>query len=292
VQSKRQIQQILEAEGIRPNKRLGQHFLIDLNLMRLLVDSADLHKNDVVLEVGCGTGSLTDILAEKAGRVVAVDADKKLIKIAEYQLEKYENIDFFASDILDGKNSISNIVINSIRNAREKYEGRLLLVSNLPYNVASPLILNLITGSMRADAMYVTIQKEVADRMIAVPGSKNYGILSVFLAATGTVKMIRRLRPVVFWPRPKVDSTMLSFIFNPEKASRITNMELFSQIVRFFMKYRRKTILACSKLAVGSLKQKVKWPDVFNSCRIDSSLRPAQLFPEDYIAITQYVEKS
>lgn len=292
MQTKRQIQQLLEAECIRPNKRLGQHFLIDLNLMQLLVDSAHLQKNDIVLEVGCGTGSLTDLLAEKAGRVIAVDSDRELIEIARKQLEKAENIDFFVSDILENKKTINSNVKNLIRETREKYKGRFLLVSNLPYNIASPLIFNLIMNQPRADGMYVTVQKEVADRMIATPNSKDYGILSVFLEAMGHVKMIRKLKPTVFWPQPKVDSAMISFVFNPEKASRIKNMELFSQIVSFFMRYRRKTLLSCSKLAVGSFKQNVNWPDVFKSSRIDSSLRPAQIFPEDYIILTQYIEKT
>jgi len=292
VQTKRQIQQLLESAGIRPNKRLGQHFLIDLNLMRLLVESADIQKDDIVLEVGCGTGSLTGLLAEKAGRVIAVDSDSKLLEVAQNQLEKAENIDFIASDILKNKRAVNHNVINLIKQIREKYTGRFLLVSNLPYNIASPLILNLITGPIRADEMYVTVQKEVANRMTAAPGSKDYGILSVFLAVTGHVKMIRRLKPAVFWPRPKVDSAMISFVFDPQKASGIENMELFGRIVGFFMQYRRKTLMACSKMAGRNIKQILDWAEIFDRSSIDPVWRPNQISPEGYLALTQYIDKT
>lgn len=292
MQTKRQIRQLFEAAGIRPNKRLGQHFLIDLNLMCLLVDSANIQKNDIVLEAGCGTGSLTGVLAERAGRVIAVEYDRKLIEIAQNQLEKAENIDFFSSDILENKKTINHNVTNLIVQAHQNHTGRFLLVANLPYNIASPLILNLITGSTRVDGMYVTVQKEVADRITAAPNSKNYGILSVFLAATGHVKMIRKLKPTVFWPQPKVDSAMVSFIFDPEKASRIENMELFGRIVGLFMQYRRKTLMSCSKLAGGKIKQFLNWAEIFENCSINPEWRPNQLSPNGYLALTQYIEKT
>lgn len=291
MQTKRQIQQLLESAGIRPNKRLGQNFLIDLNLMRFLVKSADVQKNDIVLEVGCGTGSLTALLAERAGGVIAVETDRKLIEIAQKQLEKAENIKFFSADILENKKNINHDVKKLITQIREKYAGRFLLVSNLPYNIASSLIFNLITGPTRADEMYFTVQKEVADRLIAAAGSKNYGILSVFLAATGIVKIIRRLKPSVFWPQPKVDSAMVSFIFDPKKASRIANIELFGRIVGFFMQYRRKTLKACSKLAGGKFKQIFDWSEIFEKCSINPFWRPNQLSSEDYLNLTKYIEK-
>lgn len=292
MQTKRQIQQLLEAAGIRPNKRLGQHFLVDLNLMRLLVDSADIKKNDIVLEVGCGTGSLTEILAEKAGWVVAVELDAKLIQIAQNQLQKAKNIAFICCDILENKNNISQTVNNSIIQAREKFSGRFLLVANLPYNVGSPVMLNLTMDSMAVDRMYVTVQKEVADRMIAVPNNKNYGILSIILAATGNVETIRKLKSQVFWPQPKVESAMVSYEFDPKKACRIKNMQLFREIASLFMGHRRKTILACSRLA-GEKHLKIKnWTEIFLKCGIDSHKRPDELCPDDYINITNNAKKT
>ena len=192
MQTKQEIQQLLASAGVWPNKRLGQHFLIDLNLMRLLVDSAQITNNDIVLEVGCGTGSLTEALSERAGKTIAVELDTTLAKIAERELAKAKNVEIINTDILEAKNTISRTIARVLEPARKKHSGRVLLVANLPYNVASAVMLNLITGPITADAMYVTVQKEVAERMTALPDSKDYGTLSIFLAAAGEVKTERK----------------------------------------------------------------------------------------------------
>ncbi len=285
MQTKRQIQQLLASAGVRPNKRLGQHFLVDLNLMRLLVKSANINDNDIVLEVGCGTGSLTGELVEKAGFVIAVELDRTLAELAKSSLANAENLELINSDILKNKNTLSRTVVSALESAREKYNGRVLLVANLPYNVASPTMLNLITSPVAADAMYVTVQKEVAGRMTAVPGSRDYGTLSIFLSAAGDVKTIRLLRPAVFWPQPKVDSAMIGFVRKQEKYRRIENMDLFGEIVNIFMGHRRKTLTACSRLARGRLGRINNWSVIFERCGIGPTNRPEQLSSEDYIAI-------
>jgi len=285
MQTKRQIQQLLASAGIFPNKRLGQNFLIDLNLMRLLIDSANIGGSDCVLEVGCGTGSLTEAIAEKASKVIAVEFDRKLAEIAKRQLAGAENVEIVNTDILESKNTISPIVAGAIEQARKKYSGRLMLVANLPYNCACPVMVNLIAGPVIADDMYVTVQKEVADRMTAAPGGSDYGVLSILLAAAGKVKIMRVLGPTVFWPAPQVDSAMVSFVRDEEKISRIRDMKLFSEVVNLFMGHRRKMVKACSKLAKGKLAEIKNWQEIFEKCAIDPHNRPEQLSPEDYIAI-------
>ncbi len=288
MQTKRQIRDLLSSAGVSPNKRLGQHFLIDLNLMRMLVETANIQKEDVVLEVGCGTGSMTEALAEKAGRVIAVELDRNLSEIAGKQLAKSENIEIINTDILESKNTLSQTVTKALDLAGKKYPGRILLVANLPYSAASPVIMNLVTGPTTADGMYATVQKEVADRMTAAPESSDYGILSIFLNATGDVKTIRTLKPAVFWPPPKVDSAMVGFVRNKAKSDRIANMELFSKIVHLFMGHRRKTLLSCSKLARDRLEKNANWPEIFGQCCINPKQRPETLSPEDYIKIANY----
>ncbi|MHC4424113.1 MAG: 16S rRNA (adenine(1518)-N(6)/adenine(1519)-N(6))-dimethyltransferase RsmA [Planctomycetota bacterium] len=285
MQTKQQIQQLLASAGASPNKRLGQHFLIDLNLMRLLVDSAHIKNNDIVLEVGCGTGSLTEALADNAGMVVAVERDKALAEIAKTQLAPKGNVLIINTDILETKNAISPTVTKAIQLCQKKYAGRILLVANLPYNAASPVMLNLITGSVTVDSMYVTVQKEVAQRITAAPGQKHYGTLSIFLAATGDVKTIRVLKPTVFWPQPQVNSAMISFVRKKTKASRIKNTELFNNAVHLFMQHRRKMLKTSTKLITGKLTQIKDWPEIFEKCSIDPTQRPDQLSPENYIAI-------
>jgi len=283
MQTKRQIQQLLASAGIRPNKRLGQHFLIDLNLMRLLIDSANISSNDVVLEPGCGTGSLTQALAEKAGSVIAVEFDRVLAKIAEKQLEDKENVEIINTDILENKNTISHIVTDKLTSACNNCSGRLLLVANLPYNVASAVMLNLITGPVTADAMYVTVQKEVAERMTASAGSRHYGRLGIFLSATGEVKTLKVLKPTVFWPQPQVDSAMVSFLRREEKVSQIQNMSLLSEVMTLFIGHRRKMLNSCTKLAEGRLAEIRNWPQIFKNCLLDPHSRPEQISPTDYI---------
>jgi 16S rRNA (adenine1518-N6/adenine1519-N6)-dimethyltransferase len=285
MQTKHQIQQILESAGVSPKRRLGQHFLIDLNLMRLLVDCANIDSTDIVLEVGCGTGSLTEALAERAGVVIAVEIDNALAEIAEAELESCENVEIVNTDILKNKSTISRIVTNALTLARQKCPGRIMLVANLPYNVASPVMLNLLTGPVVADAMYVTVQKQVADRMTASPGSSDYGTLSIYLSAAGNVRTIRVLRPTVFWPAPQVHSAMVSFVRSKDKIERIRDMEFLSDIVNLFMGHRRKMLKACTKFARGKLASIPDWPGIFQQCSIDPTQRPEQLSPQDYVAL-------
>ncbi len=291
MQTKQQIQNLLASTCISLNRRLGQHFLIDLNLMRLLVDSANINDTDVVLEVGCSTGSLTEALSELAGKVVAVEVDKALAKVAQTQLANKENVEIINTDILERKSSINTIITDRLRLARERYLGRLLLVSNLPYNVASPVISNLIIGPIVADGIFVTVQKEVVDRMIAQPGTRDYGTLSILLNATGRVKRIRILKPTVFWPQPKVDSAMVKYIHEQGKSGRILDMRLFTEIVNFFMSHRRKMVKGCWKLAHGNMAKIKNWPDVFQQISIDPTSRPEQLCVDDYIAIANLCYK-
>jgi len=175
--------------------------------------------------------------------------------------------------------------------AGKEASGRLLLVANLPYNAASPVMLNLITGPITADSMYVTVQKEVAQRITASPGQKHYGTLSIFLAAAGDVKTIRVLKPTVFWPQPQVDSAMISFVRRKAKANRIHNMELFTRLVSLFMQHRRKMLKTCTKFITGKLTQIKDWLEIFEKCSIDPTQRPDQLSPENYIAIANLCNK-
>ena len=286
MQTKQQIQQLLASAGVEPNKRLGQNFLIDLNLMRLLIDSANIGNEDIVLEVGCGTGSLTQALAERAGKVIAVELDETLTKIAARELANAGNVEVINADILESKNTINRTISGAVELARKRRSGRFLLVSNLPYSVASPLMMNLITSSIVSDAMHVTVQKEVADRMTAGPGDRHYGTLSIHMAATGDVKTERVLKPTVFWPQPQVNSAMISFVRKAEKVSQTQSMELLGKLVNLFMQHRRKMLKACTKFAAGKLAEINNWSEIFERCSIDPHNRPEQLRPEDFISIS------
>jgi len=285
MQTKNQIQQLLASENVHPKKRLGQHFLIDLNLMRKLVDTAQIQKDDIVLEAGCGTGSLTEELAKYAHFVLAVEIDSTLAKIAKQKLGQYQNAEIINADILKNKNTINPTITDKIKSAQKRHPGRFLLISNLPYNIASPLMLNLVIGPLVADAMYVTIQNQVADRMTAKADSKAYGSLSVLLAATGGVKKITTLKPSVFWPEPQVDSAMVGFVRKKEKRDKIKDIKILAEVVSLFMQHRRKTLRSCAKLAAGQLKNIKNRPGIFTTCSINSQSRPEQIPPQKYVDI-------
>jgi len=285
MQTKGQIRELLASAGVSCNKRFGQNFLVDLNLMRLLIDSAGVGADDVVLEVGCGTGSLTQGLAERAGHVVAVELDVSLASIAEGQLAGKDNVEIIKADILTDKHTINPAVAERLLSTAEKFAGRVLLVANLPYSAASPVMLNLVTGETGIDGMYVTVQKEVAERMTAQAGSHHYGTLSILLAVTGDTRIIRTLKPSVFWPEPQVDSAMVCFVRSAEKVRKIRNMELFGELVGLFMQHRRKMLKGCVRFASGKLSEIADWAEIFDKAQIDGRSRPEQISPGDYITI-------
>ena len=285
MQTKRQIQELLLSAGVSPNRRLGQHFLVDLNLMTLLVDAAGIEADDVVLEVGCGTGSLTQMLVQRARRVIVAELDRTLAGIATSQLADANNVRIIQGDALSNKGMLNPAVVEALNEATAGGTGRLLLVSNLPYDIASPLMINLVQGPTVADAMTVTVQKEVAERMTAGPGSKAYGTLSIFLGATSHVETMRVLKPSVFWPPPGVDSAIVRVVREPQRASQIEHMESLRDVVSLFMGHRRKMLRACTKHAPEGMGTTDHWTAVFESCGIDPSQRPEELSPEQYVSL-------
>ncbi|OHB66929.1 MAG: hypothetical protein A2Y76_03730 [Planctomycetes bacterium RBG_13_60_9] len=320
MQTKSQVQELLLSAGVSPNRKLGQHFLVDLNLMRLLLDSAQIGRGDVVLEVGAGTGSLTEALVERAGQVVTVELDGTLAAIAQSRLANAENVQIVNADILSGKGTINPAVAQAVTQAQTRLgqpgpigpmsptgpmptgesvpaappsrPGRLLLVSNLPYDVASPVMINLVKGPVTADAMFVTVQREVAQRMTAPPGGREYGTLSIFLQATGAVETLRVLKPSVFWPPPQVDSAIVRYIRDERKSRRIQDMELFGTVVALFIGHRRKMLRACLKQAPAELGGRDLWLALFEQHSIDPTCRPEELSPDQYVDLANSCHQS
>ncbi len=168
--------------GIRPATRHGQNFLIDLNLHQLLVNSAELTDRDVVLEIGTGTGGITQELAEKAAAVVTVEIDGHLFELASELLMNRQNVTMLHIDALKNKNHFNSVVLDAVGEQLAAGPGRRLkLVANLPYNIATPVLSNLLASQYTPHSMVATIQKELADRIIAQPWSKEYSALSVWM---------------------------------------------------------------------------------------------------------------
>lgn len=284
--TKKQIRQLLQTYSVNPDKRLGQNFLIDLNLMSVLLETAGIRPEDTVLEVGCGTGSFTEELAKTGACVIGVEIDEGLFKIADSVTSDFENVILIKDDILARKSQLSGKVLSLLESALQKREGDFILAANLPYQVACPLILNLVTGAPRIDRMFVTVQKEVAYRLTAARGEGHYGILSVLLAATGNAKIERILTPGVFWPVPKVDSAFVSYRKDPGKLGRIKDIELLKQLVSTIINHRRKMVKSCIKHTTGRLEKIRDWELLFKEAGINPRHRPHQLSPEDYVNLS------
>jgi 16S rRNA (adenine1518-N6/adenine1519-N6)-dimethyltransferase len=227
--------------GLEPNKRHGQNFLIDLNLVRMIADTGDIQPSDAILEIGTGTGSLTAMMAEKAGFVVTVEIDEHLHQLAKEELEPFRNVLMLRQDALRNKNNLSPTVLAPIHDWLNDAPGRgFKLVANLPYNVATPIISNLLMLEVPPTLISVTIQKELGERMMAKPSTKDYSALSIWVQALCDVSIVRVLPPNVFWPAPKVDSAIMRIQPIPEKRAAIPDLAFFHSFTRSLFFHRRK----------------------------------------------------
>jgi 16S rRNA (adenine1518-N6/adenine1519-N6)-dimethyltransferase len=257
--------------GFGPQSRHGQNFLIDLNLLDMIAREADIHANDVVLEVGTGTGSLTVRLAEVAGHVVTVELDPYLAQMALEQFSPDARITLLQQDALYNKNILHPTVLATLRERLSAIPGsRLKLVANLPYSVATPIISNLILCDTPPASMTVTIQKELAERIVAPPRTKDYSSLSVWVQSQYRAEIVREMAPSVFWPRPKVYSAILHAELQPDSRASLGNLHWFHFFVRHLFLHRRKFLR-------GSLLSSFK---DLEKPQVDQIMRELEMGPE------------
>jgi 16S rRNA (adenine1518-N6/adenine1519-N6)-dimethyltransferase len=237
------LRNLFDERGIKPKNKLGQNFLIDLNLIDLLLRTADLTRDDLALEVGSGTGGLTVRLVEQAGAVVSVEVDPAFACLTDEVVNERDHVALLHADILKGKNELNSDVLRAIANLQERIGTKQIkLVANLPYAVATPVISNLLLSDLPIERMVVTVQWEIAERLTASVGVKEYAALAVLIQSLADVELVRQLPPSVFWPRPQVSSAIVCIRPNAAKRAHVGDRAKFRAFLRDLYAHRRKNL--------------------------------------------------
>ncbi len=277
-----------EQFGLQPKTKYGQNFLIDLNLLDMLHTTALLDERDVVLEIGTGLGSLTTRMAPQAHWVVTVEIDSQLQQMAHQELRDFPNVSLLTCDALRNKNHLREEILDEVRlRMNEIPNARFKLVANLPYNVATPIISNLLMVEPRPDRMVITIQRELAERIVAVPSTKDYSALSIWMQSQCDCRIVRLMPPSVFWPRPNVDSAILEIVPNPSLRSRIQDLSFFHEKLRALFFHRRKFIRSQLAIALQNELTKPQVDTILESLSIDPNVRAEQLPVENIILLLE-----
>ena len=274
--------EILNKYRIRLTKSLGQNFLTDINVLQKIVDAGDLTKEDLVLEIGPGIGALTVKLAQKAGSVIAVELDKNLIPALNETTGSFENITIINNDILkvDVKSLISG------------WNGSVKVISNLPYYVTTPVVMMFLENNLPIERMVLMVQKEVAQRMSAQPGTKDYGALSVGVQAAGYAKLMFNVSRNCFIPKPDVDSSVLRIMLHDNHLKMIKDRGVFFQCVKAAFSQRRKTLLNAMSNYPGLMLNKETVRELIKTMKLKETVRGEELSVEQFIQLSNHVIES
>ena len=226
------IRKELAEYGLFPKKGLGQHFLIDRNILNKIIRTAQVNEKDIVLEVGPGLGEMTVELAKKAKKVIAVEIDPKLLEVLKKKVMDYPNVEVVKGDIL--KLNFDKLL--------HQGKGLVKVVANLPYQISTPLLFRFIESRHLFFTLTLMLQKEVAERMVASPGGKDYGRLSIFVQLASNISISFFIKSTAFFPPPKVESAVIHITWKEKPIVEIKDEEWFKKIVKGCFGYRRKTL--------------------------------------------------
>lgn len=270
--------------GVRPNRRLGQNFLIDPDPMRFVADAARLGERDVVLEPGPGTGGLTALLAARAAAVVAVELDRKLHDLAACRLAPLPNVRLLHGGILGRDDALAPPAVEAVRAALARLPApRFKVVSNLPYGPSTAFIAAALTGAPQPAEMVVMVQREVAARLGAAPGSPDYGYLSVIVQLLARVETLRRVGPGAFWPQPEVDSAVVRITPRPDAPGPADTARMATLAGGLF-RHRRKQLLS-GLVTSGLLPTRQAATEALARAELPSAARPEALSPADFLRL-------
>lgn len=269
------IKEVMAKYGFRFSKGLGQNFLIDGNILDKIVEGSEITKEDYVLEVGPGFGTLTQALCESAKKVVAVELDNRLEEILSDTLLGYENFTFVHGDIL--KIDIEAIIEEEFGNKPFK------VAANLPYYITSPIVMMFLESNLPLERITVMVQKEVAQRMQAMPNTKDYGALSVAVQYYSKPEILAQVPKSMFMPAPNVDSAVISLKIYDQKPYQAKSDVDFFRVVKASFGQRRKTLLNALASGLGKTKDEIK--EILEKADIVSQRRGETLSIEEFIRI-------
>ena len=284
------VKALLDARGLRPKNKLGQNFLIDLNLLDLVARTAELDRRDVALEVGTGTGSLTTRLGEHAAAVLSVELDPVMHELARELVGPRPNVRLMRADALRNKNELNPDLLAALAEMRQAFGcERVKLVANLPYAVATPVISNLLLSDVPVERMVVTVQWEIAERLMARPGTADYGALAVLVRSLTDVVLVRKLAPSVFWPRPQVESAIVQITPNAAKRDHVVEMVRSVTAFRTFLRdlyvHRRKNLRGALAGWPSGRRDKVVVDRVLTELDLPGTTRAENLDAETHLRL-------
>ncbi len=272
--TKTALKAMLLARGRRPTRHRGQHFLVDPNLVDAIVRSAGVRRDDCVLEVGTGSGILTDKLIGPAGCVVSLEIDRELLELTRQARDWPTHAILLEADVLRRKHQLEPAALERWRAERDaRGLGSLLVVSNLPYSVATPFLANLLWEGIEARDVVVLVQREAAERFVAVPDTAAYGPMSVAVALLAEARILRRVPPDVFWPAPKVEAAVLRLTPRDPALARELRAAGLQDLLRTGFAHRRKTL------------RKAFSPESLERAGLDPGVRPAAVEPEGWVRL-------
>ncbi len=275
------VQRIIRKYDFKLEKSLGQNFLIDNNMIEKIIKAADITKEDLVIEIGPGIGTLTSAAANYAGKVKAIEIDKKLIPILHETLSEHENIEIVHSDIL--KVDLKQLI------QTEKSYKQVKVIGNLPYYITTPIIMKILEERTRVSDIIIMLQKEVADRLKASPGNKDYGSLSIAVQYFCTVEPVASVPKTVFIPKPNVDSSIIRLVVRSQPLVYVDDEDLFFKVVRAGFNQRRKTLLNSLSNAMGIDKRILE--ETLLLCKIDPARRAETLTIEEFEILTNHLNQ-
>jgi len=274
---------ILKKYGISANKSLGQNFLINDEVVQGIVDKAEISKEDLVIEIGPGLGTLTKELLEKAGKVIAIELDTRMIEILTDRFKLYDNFELINEDVL--KVDLNKLIQENLSNGLKSPK----IVANLPYYITTPIIMKLLEENLPIESITVMIQKEVADRLIEVPGGKNSGAITYSVYYYAEAEEVLKVMPNSFIPEPAVDSKVIKLKLRKEKAVKVKNEELMFKIIKHAFMQRRKTLVnALEKSDIFSSKGQIL--EILEKLELNDKIRGEALSLEDYCNIANNLD--